>query len=413
MKVLSLGALYGANASGKSNLLKAIQTLRELVTKGVAPDELIPVDRFLLGDRSAMHRDPTFFEIHFIVSEEMYCYGLECDDRYIRREWLRYTMEDKPLFDRYMGVSGKAIIENYEELTNRSETKAERLQFVAEGTRPNQPFLTQANEQNVQGVQEIINWFRFLLEIFDPGSSLRPHMRGRLSTPMEDFDQLGIFLNRIDTGISKVETYFTDFDLDQLPAHVRHAVEGFFLRQDAFVMDVPLDGENITLSKDATGKIARQHIRARHSDGTNDGILLDWSNESDGTQRTTELWQMIFTGISPDRVLLIDELDRSLHPELTRALIQAWRQSAPAGNQLIFTTHNDNFLEDDLLRRDEVWFVSKDKTGASRMVSETQFKPVEGVTRQRAYLDGMYGGTPRIPSRGFYSVSRDSQEADK
>lgn len=410
VNVLSLAALYGANASGKSNLLEAIYIFQQLVTKGVAPNEPIPVDRFLLGGGSFADTEPTFMEAYFVFGNEMYCYGLECDVRHIQHEWLRVGQEETSLFERYTDASGNVTVKNYAELARLSKTKQERIELIAEGTRENQPFLTQAVEQNVIRARDIV--FRIQNSLIVVTLDARDSRAAiTMDNTPDSVKRLGNFLKFADTGIDKVELQYEPFDLSQLPEEQRRKIEMELLYdEDSYITFMPRN-ELITIKKNKeTGNTVLVRLRARHTDQTGANVALDWSSESDGTRRMTELWQILFMHMNEGVTFFIDEIERSLHPELIRYILEQWRVFAPLNGQLIFTTHNDNLLEDDLLRRDEVWFVSKDKTGASNIVSETQFKSVEGVTRQRAYLDGMYGGTPRIPSRGFYSVSRDFRE---
>lgn len=405
--MVSLGVIYGANASGKSNLLRAINLLRRLVVDGVDPDSPIPVDRFLLSGTRLSDSEPTFLEIYFIKNNEMFCYGIECDVRFIWHEWLRSGKEDIPIFERRTNADGVVVVDNYDQLAERSEIKPERIQLVAEGTRPNKPFLTQANEQNVTFLRSIYSWMDASLSVrLTPTVNVNNAFETR-SYEGEMLENLGDFLRKADTGIERVEVQEDPLDVDQLDDHDRNRIEKWLQDDDSANLTTFIGGRRVTVKRDAaTGNVYRSRLRAIHSDSNDKGTALDWANESDGTRRMAELWQMIF--ISPKRglTLFIDEMERSLHPELVRFLVEQWRVTPPPNSQLIFTTHNDNFLEDDLLRRDEVWFVSKNRGGASRMVSEVQFKLVEGVTRQRAYLDGMYGGVPNISDRRFHFVDR-------
>ena len=399
VKAVSLGVLYGANASGKSNLLQAIQTLKRLAVRGVEPDEPIPVDRFLLGGKNTIEIPPTFLEAHFVIGNEMYCYGLECDVQRIRKEWLHVGQGETPLFDRRTESNGKVFVENYDELARRSETSSERLGFIAEGTRANHPFFAQASRQNVGEIDAIRGWFLFGLNM---QSEIRPPVE-RVSISEDKIDQLGDFLRYADTGITKVAMQIDPLELESLSDSLRRNVEQWIQTSSRLTLRIPIMGRMTSLRYDSeSGEVYTSHLRAAHTNELGTETFFDWSSESDGTRRMTELWQMLFAVATGGRTIILDEMERSLHPELMRYLLQQWRKYAPPNTQLIFTTHNDNLLEDDFLRRDEVWFVSKDKTGTSRMVSEVQFKPIEGVTRQRAYLDGMYGGVPKIAERYFH-----------
>ena len=402
VKAVSLGVLYGANASGKSNLLKAISIFRRLALSGVEPDEPIPVDRFLLNGKDSIENIPTFLEAYFIIGGEVYCYGLECNVQHMHREWLRVGQAETLLFDRHTESDGRVVVSDYEELARRSETSVERLGFIAEGTRGNQPFFAQASKQKIGQIDSIRLWF--LRGLYIPSASRTSTDQAALSH--SNLKQIGDFLSHADIGITRVEMQKEPLELESLPSYSRRMVEQWIQKDSSLPLVMSAYS---TLHQDSdSGEVYRNRLRAAHKNESGTETFLDWSSESDGTRRMTDLWQMLFASERIGRTIIVDEMERSLHPELMRYLLEQWRKHAPPNSQLIFTTHNDNFLEDDLLRRDEVWFVSKDKTGASRMVSEVQYKPVEGVTRQRAYLDGMFGGVPNIAERYFHHNPPDS-----
>jgi hypothetical protein len=228
-----------------------------------------------------------------------------------------------------------------------------------------------------------------------------------------DVTALGDFLRAADTGIVKVELLDEPFDLALLSDRSRREVEASLFEDGQSHATVRVYGEPVTIKADPTTNTIRQlRLLATHRGPNGTLRQMEWSTESDGTKWLAELWQMIFMHRSTDMTLCIDEIERSLHPELMRFLIVQWRDAPRAKSQLIFSTHNDNFLEDDLLRRDEVWFVEKDVSGRTRMLSEAEFVPIDGVTRQRAYLDGMYGATPRISDRRFYWFRTGSWSTD-
>ena len=424
-KALSLAVLYGANASGKSNFLQAISVVQNLIAWGVRPNEPIYVEPFTLDSNTK--NNPSFFEIYFSIGNTLYSYGFECDIFTIHKEWLRTGAEDRVLFTR-ISEGNIAKVEVNPELIHLSQTSSARWDFIAEGTKPNQLFLAQAVEQNVFYLSKITSWFRNNVYVHWPNSRHAASLIGLQD--QSTLNRLGEFLKSADTGIERLELLEEDFNLSQLPDHERRNAEFEMRNLGGAYFTVVLNGDPITLKLDIeTNKVSRLRLQAVHTGTDKKGIPLDWSTESDGTRRIAELWQMIFMyngGLLGDAAIFIDEIERSLHPELVRFIIEEWRNqftsqkslSRPGEltnlfekkieKQLIFTTHNDNFLEDDLLRRDEVWFVEKDKTGATHMTSEIEYKPAEGVTRQRAYLDGMYGGTPRIPGRRFHWVSREN-----
>jgi uncharacterized protein len=411
-KALSLAALYGANASGKSNLLRAIDFLRRLVVDGTRPQDVIPVDRFLLDGQTEIK--PSFFEVHFFWQGEVFAYGLECDVNTVYKEWLRTSLEDTLLYERVTEGEQTRLIQT-QLLLNRTSISPERLQFIAEGVRTNQTFLIQAADQAPGFLRAIWVWFLTGLSLAWPDLHDDNGLM-ELDISESRLKALGEFLLAADTGIKRVELVEEDFNLTQLQDEVRRDVESSFISGNLTHVSWFLNNERFTLKRDlVSGKVKRLRLRGIHSGKGGKDVPMDWTAESDGTRRMAELWQLIFIERGSQvrsmpgiigRSIFVDELERSLHPELSRFLLQQWRNHPSPNTQLIFTTHNDNLLEDDLLRRDEVWFVEKDREGGSRLTSEVEYKPIPGVTRQRAYLDGMYGGTPRIMGRRFHWQDR-------
>lgn len=354
LRLLRVAAIYGANASGKSNLLKAMAFAQQLILHGTQLGDSIPRKPFLLDP--AMQEEPSQFEFIFLIENHPICYGFTCDDNIILQEWLKNPLSEETIFERKTDGSETSIPLN---LTNALflGTSPERLEFIREGTRSNQLFLTETAERNVSYPSEIIEWFQFHMAIMLGDIRFVEQHYQKLTH--EYLERLGTFLQKADTGIQAIDLF-----------------------------------KNL-----ASGTIALHTIHGK------DSVSFPPELESEGTKRLINLWLLAFSSFH--MTLALDEIDQSLHPELFRYFIGHWLEKAEDRSQLIFTTHNDNLLEDDLLRRDEVWFVTKNREGASELASLVEYKIAPGTNVQRAYLVGMFNGTPKFGIRKFYHTYRE------
>jgi len=361
LRLLRIAAIYGANASGKSNLLKAMEFASALVIEGTRGTKPILTQPFCLAP--ATLAQPSHFEFIYYWKQKLFCFGFTCDTQRIHSEWFRDASTDESYFER-IGDS-LTFAPNIEALLNSDEetpkTSRERLQFVSEGTRPNQLFLTEAVERNIQLFTQLAFWFQVNPALISAHLKRPDSLLTLLQRNPERLQALGEFLKIADTGIEGVTVH----------------------------------DEEESLS-----------LRAQHGQ---DKILLRPESESEGTQRLMDLWLSTMLFPKFDKVLVLDEIDRSLHPELARFFLQEWGKQAPEQSQLIFTTHNDNLLEDDLLRRDEVWLVTKNREGASELTSLIEYKIAPNTNLQKAYLHGWFNGVPRLGPRRFYHTIREEE----
>lgn len=363
LRLLRVAAIYGSNASGKSNLLKAMDWAQQLILEGTRAAQPIPTEPFLLDTESA--EQPSHFEFIYYWENQLLCYGFTCNKTSIVTEWLRHADTDTTIFHRTTHNDVTHVEFSKESLESANVTR-ERLEFIREGTRPNQLFLTEAVDRNVVSLSKLTDWFRFNPAIIVSRPARLDGFFVTLKNNPERRNSLGEFLKTADTGINEIEIH---------------------------------EDEEKVLS-----------LRARH--GKNH-ILLPPEAESDGTRRLIDLWLSTLIFPKFDKTTVLDELDRSLHPELTRFFLQEWMGKAPPQSQLIFTTHNDNLLEDDLLRRDEVWLMTKKREGASELSSLVEYKIQPKTDVQKAYLHGWFDGIPRLGTRRFYHTIREnSDDAD-
>ncbi len=373
-KVLRCAAIYGANASGKSNLIKALEFGTNLALDGEEPGEPLDLSPFRLDRDCAA--EPTCFEWHLAVGSTQYSYGLEVDTTSVLSEWLFETRAGKEevVFERerqHLSL-GPCL--------KREPKRASFLGFVAEGTRKNQPFLAEARQRNVQELEPVTL-------LIERTRCVRPHTPvGSIFDLMRHESTFRAFLTTLlqqaASGVLDVRIELgTEHDWDLMlstPERMQQAERSGFREKGS--------GPLMTLAT----------FRA---DSRGNEVRFNMLEESDGTQRLVHLAPLLFDieRGRPDLVFAIDELERSLHPLLTRAFLS--RFFASTGNsQLLFTTHDTNLLDLNILSRDAIWFTEKDPAGATVLYSLAEYKGDQisqlGPQIERGYLQGRFGAIP-------------------
>ncbi len=379
--VLRVAALYGANASGKSNLVKAIRKAVLLVLLGTPPGAPIRVSPFKL-DPEAQDK-PCRFEFEIWVDDCRWSYGFACTPARVEAEWLYRDAGrgEANVFERVPGDDGEIRIE----IGDAFDIDDERRQFwkfVAEGTRPTQLFLTEASDRNVKELNAPLRFFLGLLGFFRSTPSI-----------LADNDDIAAFavdlLRGAGTGVEGLEVVEPKTESPDL---------GFVSA---------LAGLGSVRKIEDYGR----KLRFLHAPQGNSGIFLDEEEESDGTRRLVDLAPQWFSLETEGVTVVIDELDRSLHTLLSRNLIERFLAADPAtSGQLVFTTHDTNLLDLTLLPYDSIWFVEKGLSGASTLYSLGEFKPEQlaqlGNKIESGYLIGRFGGTPFLSNPRLASSAK-------
>jgi uncharacterized protein len=393
---LRMAIIYGANASGKSNLVRAIDFARDFVVDGVRPKQIIPVEPFRL-DKARLNQ-PSRFEFEFIVGQQAYAYGFLLDRRRVQEEWL-YSVNasnEKPLFERKTSEKN-VVTAKFDHKINPADGERQFLKFVVRATRPNQLLLTKLAEDNVNTFEPIYEWFRSKLIIIFPESTANNIQLGVYKD--HDFSQaLATFLQTMNTGIVEVCTKRVDLDSIDIPMEL--LTDKLNVQDEEQTDETDKDNEKFMLINSSDGR----YLLHRNAEGDLDAHVLgtrryrgeeaidfDLFEESDGTQRLFDLFPVLYN--RTDHVFIIDEIERSLHPNLVRRFIEIFLQTDNQ-SQLVVTTHESTLLDLALLRRDEVWFVEKSPTGSSVVYSLEEFKPRHDLDIRKGYLQGRFGAIP-------------------
>jgi AAA15 family ATPase/GTPase len=395
-RALPLAVFYGANAAGKSNLIRAMDFARRLIIEGTRGEDAIGTIPFRLGDEK--NGKPSRFE--FVLKHEgvLYTYGFAVTSREVAEEWLFATFDSKEakLFER-LTVDGKAKIEFGGKLARLREER-NRLGFVAEGTRPNQLFLTEANERNVEMLKPLMRWFRDHLMIIWPDALYSPLvLRAHQDRSFTEF--LSAFLRIADTGIQSINLGSTDADrvFLTLPEEARKSLLESLDRNPDHSLAFGDKNSFFTLHREGDHSVKLLTLKMTHKTARGNEVAFDAVDESDGTHRMMHLAPALFDLRTADRVYVIDELDRSMHPLICRLFVQAFLRSIESGEsqgQIILTTHETSLLDLDILRRDEIWFAEKDEECSSRLTSLAEFKVRKDLSIDKGYINGRFGAIP-------------------
>jgi uncharacterized protein len=399
--VLPIAAIYGANGAGKSNLIDAVSFAKELIVQGTRSRQSIAVPTFKLGDHS--HK-PSKFEFIFTSQGNQYSYGFKLNREQILEEWLYGIPNGKKkeimYFERITSATKKTTVEQGAILKGRSEKRGQFLDFIAQGTRPNQLFLTEAIDRNIDKLVPVFNWFDNVLTIISAEANfLGLEIMVAKDESFTDF--LEKFLKVSGVGIHSINVEKVEMDIDRnapiIPDEVRRNALKRFDESDS-LQSVVLGNDlekYFIISRERKDYVSSLQLKMMHL-GEN-GELIDFAmeEESEGTQRLIHLAPSIFMLQEEfEKVILLDELDRRLHPLLSHCFLTSLMSCRGKDNQMIFTTHDTNILNLDLFRRDEIWFVEKNSQGASTLYSLADFKIRPDLKLEKGYLNGRFGAIP-------------------
>lgn len=358
--------VYGPNASGKSSLLRALDYFRAVVAESatvIQPGQTYNVQPFKLDPATA--HQPTEFEITFLLSGVRHQYAFAMTSQRIVSESLLVYRSSKPtqLFSRqHIDADGY----DYEFSTYLTGPR----KLWQESTRPNALFLSMAAQLNSEQLSPVFNWIVRNITFLPAGATVLPDFTTELLATEQGRDSIREFLSAADISIADVQA-------------------------------VPRKGMHAQWVMSASGLQASQEEREflmpvfEHSTPKG-SAKFELHDESEGTQRLYGLIAPVLDCLRDGRVLVVDELDSSLHTLLVRRLVTMFQtpELNPNGAQLIFSTHDTSLLDHTLFRRDQIWFTEKDADQATRLYPLTDFSPRKQEAWERGYLAGRYGAVP-------------------
>jgi AAA15 family ATPase/GTPase len=369
-RLLKSAVVYGANASGKSNLVKALQYMRGVVTESAALQPGQTFDRLQAFKLDAISgNQPTEFEVTFILDGVRYQYGFAMNTHRIVSEQLLVYKAFKPQrwFERHFDAeSGKDVYEFGPSLKG-----AKNLWEGA--TRANALFLSVAVQLNSEALRPVFDWFANRLVIFNEQSPLAPQFSLQMLKQEPQRKAICEFLRAADTSIADIEV-----TTQQAMVHTIH-------------VDLSTGKREETGGEQAVDEVKFHHITEHGK------AVFDLMDESGGTRNLLFLAGPILDILNQGLTLVVDELDTSLHTLLVQALVRLFHRPEvnTGGAQLVFTTHDTSLLDAyGLFRRDQVWFVEKRPDQSSSLYPLLDFSPRKHEALERGYLQGRYGALP-------------------
>lgn len=372
LKLLKTGAIYGANASGKSNLAKALSFMKWFMvnsSKETQSTDQIPVEPFRLSTET--EKEPSHFELAFLMNGRRYRYGFEVTQDRVISEWLFYVpnVRETTLFER--------------QLDNIKSSKVYNADGVQQRTRNNALFLSVSAQFNVNLAEDILEWLTDKLNLI---SALRNNDYFNYTvecfTTDKSKSEIIQLIKKLDLGISEIQVDQQDITTDLLP--------------DSF----PDELKQMLI--EGGGKATSIGISHRKFDGDSkfksiERFDLEY-HESEGTKKLFALAGLLINTLKEGKILMIDEFDARLHPSISLAIVDLFnsKKKNPNNAQLIFMTHDTNLLSNKIFRRDQIWFTEKDRYGATDLYSLAEYKISDDVSFETDYIKGRYGAIPYL-----------------
>lgn len=372
-RILGQAAIYGANASGKSNVVKAIGFMRNfvLISSRLGSIDAIPVEPFLLHPESSAR--PSLFEVAFVLEGVSFRYGFRVSRNAVEEEWL-YRSEaprrkDRLCFERRAGdiQYGPGIPG-----AGRKAVKAETLL-------PNALLLPRLDQNNVEIAKTVMRFFSELVVISGSNDELFENYTNQAFSQTDSRDALLEIIRLADKTISDIGIDRQTISVGMLPPPIRATLPSRLAE---------------------TGNLDQTSVKMIRPDTAGTPISFDMDGqESEGTVKLFHLSGPVHDILQNGRIAVVDELEAKLHPHLVAKLLSLFqsRETNPQNAQLIFVTHDTHLLSFGNLRRDQVWFCEKDASGASDFYSLAEMKGVrvrKAANLERQYIRGRYGAIP-------------------
>ncbi|MGB4984883.1 MAG: ATP-binding protein [Erysipelotrichaceae bacterium] len=396
--ILKHCAIYGANAAGKSSLVKAFNFINEFVSKGFPS---YGKEMYCRTNKDNATRVSTF-EITFVIDDIFYAYGFEAilKEGKIRREWLYKLKSDctyKVLFERNnkQVQKGDGLNLPFSELTIMNNWISDY------NLDSHKLFLTFINEQaygientKLRCLYDVFTWLTYGIDIYTPHMSKinlnhysKPELLNKIKKIIKCFD-----VSISDVFLKEVE--ISEIEKEIEPEFYRNTINKLLSEKEDKPHVSMFNGKNyIKIECMPTGELKALVLNFKHDKSDFDFTLAE---ESDGTRRIFDFMHILLCDV-PYKVFVVDELERSLHPKMTEAFIDLFDELHQDDKiQLIFTTHESTIMSQEFFRRDEIWFVKKDEDNHSVIYPLDSYEDRYDKVLNRTYLCGGYGAVPNI-----------------
>ncbi len=397
--ILKITSIYGANGAGKSNLIKSLQLFQELIVEEEIPFKL--KDNQFKFNSDNDHKKQ-IFAIEFIQGNTAFYYGIELLDNLILTEELYLSglgkEEDKLIFERKTDKHETTTITFLEDFEKDEKSQLLKSILLEEFVKPNEPILkliSNRNNEFLQDAKSAFSWFKETLQIIMPES--RPSALAHIIEIDKKFKRFAedimcsfrMGITSLTSERKEIKDIFGEDDegvLDQLIKEVENSPQ-------KTVAIRRTRGDDLIITKE-DGKIWVKRLKIGHIGQNDEQVLFDLEEESDGTIRLLNFMPAFQNIITKNKVFIIDEIERSIHPLLIKELAKKFSLDPETKGQLIFTTHESNLLDQEIFRQDEIWFAEKDKNGSTDLYSLSDFKEHKTIDIRKGYLNGRYGSIP-------------------
>jgi uncharacterized protein len=379
LRLLKSAVIYGANASGKTKLIDAVHFMKDYIfnsSKESQQGQPIETEPFRLSTITA--GKPSMFEIVFMHEDEMYRYGFEVTAKEVVSEWLYHRPNTKEV---------EIFFRDGQKFNVHARLFKKGNLLVKENmVRSNALMLSVAAQFNDKLAQRVMAWF----EKFHQLSGLHEsgYMRYSMARIHDSKNRMITLLKAADVGIEDIS--IKNMDATKLPTELSEMIKDQIKKR--------LDEDRAI---ELIEGVKTSHIIYDESNQPQgfEEFSLD-EEESSGTMKYFALIGPILRALDLGEILVIDEMDSKIHPNLVSKLIGLFHSTSsnPNNAQLIFNTHDTNLLGSDLFRRDQIWFIEKDRFGAASLYTLASFKTDAGGRKtdnfEEKYLQGRYGGVP-------------------
>ncbi|SIR45550.1 AAA family ATPase [Pseudomonas sp. A214] len=374
MNLLRSAVIYGANAAGKTNVIRSIDAMRDLILGSGDSTDGVLSDPFMLDGYTG--ETPSEFEVIFVIAGVKYVYGFTSDSVRFHDEWLIAYPS---------GRAQKWFFREWQESSNTynwdfGPALTGHKKMWQDATRDDSLFLSTAVKLNSKQLKPIHNWFKNTLKIASI-NGFTENYSAKLCTEEQTKDEVLRFLKSADLDIDDITVETEKFSAEHLPD------------------EMPTEVKNQILASVKDREIFK--IKTVHKSASGTPVEFDFFDESNGTQKLFSFSGPWLDVLRTGKVLFIDELNDSLHPTIVKFLVRFFHDSTlnPNNAQLVFTTHETSILDQEFFRRDQIWFCEKDREQATHLYPLTDFSPRKGRENlEEGYLTGRYGALPFIKS---------------
>jgi AAA15 family ATPase/GTPase len=393
--ILKLSAIYGANAAGKSNIVRALKMLQEIVINEVIAQGQTNT-QFKFREEAEM---PQILGIEFFQSGKAYYYAIKIIGNKIDTEELYESglgkKKDSLIFERKTIENERTSIRFFDKFNKEKENVVLKNVIEKNLSKPNKPILkllAALDNDDLKEIKDVLNWFENTLQIITPysKSTFLSHI---IDTDSVFHKYAQDTLCAFHVGINSLKSEKTKWEEFRGKNDILREVVQNFQSSSYEMRSLSYKGSEFLFVKERDGIYVKQ-LQLEHSGKNGKNVYFNIEEESDGTRRLLDFIPVLKDIFSRGKVYVIDEIERSIHPMLIKEIIRKFSADKETTGQLIFTTHESNLLNQNIFRQDEIWFAEKDLNGSTDLYSLSDFKEHSTIDIQKGYLIGRYGSIP-------------------